>query len=182
MLGAIIMALIVAFVILFITYNKLVTSQNLAIDAWAAIREHLKERANLAVKVAAAVRPYAEHESKLFYRLNDLRVRSINVADPLTRGQIETELGFALKSVLKLAEKFSEIQSDTSYFDLCKKIQDAENQIQASRRYYNSLVQDSNAVIDTFPSNLIAKGFGFRKYQSFDLNTKEAAPSDDKQI
>jgi LemA protein len=38
-----------------------------------------------------------------------------------------------------------------------------------ARRYYNGTVRDLNIMIDAFPSNLVAKRFGFEKADFFEI-------------
>lgn len=40
----------------------------------------------------------------------------------------------------------------------------------ASRRFYNGSARDLNIKIDTFPSNIVAKMFGFKKRDFFEVD------------
>jgi len=46
---------------------------------------------------------------------------------------------------------------------------DAEDKIQAARRFYNNNVRDLNIKIEKFPSNIIAKVFNFKKAEFFEI-------------
>ncbi|MBI2406612.1 MAG: LemA family protein, partial [Candidatus Harrisonbacteria bacterium] len=47
----------------------------------------------------------------------------------------------------------------------------------AARRFYNSVVQDLNTKVQSFPSNLIAGMFGFHEEKFFELaDQAESAP------
>ena len=50
---------------------------------------------------------------------------------------------------------------------------DAENKIQAARRFYNGNTRDFNTKLQTFPTNLIAQKFGFNKKDFFEIDEKE---------
>jgi LemA protein len=44
-----------------------------------------------------------------------------------------------------------------------------------ARRYYNGTVRDFNTGIQTFPDVLIARAFGFREEQFFQIDAASAA-------
>jgi len=56
-----------------------------------------------------------------------------------------------------------------------KEIADTEDKIQASRRFYNSMVLTFNNRTATFPSMLIAGMFNFKKLAFFELDESEKA-------
>jgi LemA protein len=43
------------------------------------------------------------------------------------------------------------------------------------RRYFNSATKEYNNAVETFPSNILAGMFGFRKEVMFDLGEQRAA-------
>jgi len=52
---------------------------------------------------------------------------------------------------------------------------DIENEIQLARRYYNGTVRDLNILVESFPSNLFASLFGFRKARFLEIEERERA-------
>ena len=52
-------------------------------------------------------------------------------------------------------------------------LKDAEDKIQASRRFYNANVRDFNTKIQVFPNNLIADRMNFKKYGFFEATEAE---------
>jgi LemA protein len=51
-----------------------------------------------------------------------------------------------------------------------------ENRIAFARQHYNDSVQSQNTSVESFPSNLVAKQFGFGKHVYFDVPEAEKAP------
>src|SRR5262249_11998666 len=45
-----------------------------------------------------------------------------------------------------------------------------EDRLQTARRYYNSNVREYNRRVQSFPSKLIADGFGFKEEQFFEVD------------
>ena len=52
-----------------------------------------------------------------------------------------------------------------------------EDRIQAARRYFNGNVKDMNNCVQMFPSNLIARTFGFTETEFFEIeDTRQREP------
>ena len=59
------------------------------------------------------------------------------------------------------------------------KLVEIEDQIQFARRYYNGSVRDLNNVIESFPTNVVAKMFRFVPAEFFEVaNASERLPPD----
>jgi LemA protein len=52
--------------------------------------------------------------------------------------------------------------------DLQRNLTDAEDKIQAARRFYNGMVRDFNTNLQVFPTNIIAGTLGFVKRDFYD--------------
>lgn len=91
------------------------------------------------------------------------------------KGEAENVLTGALKSVFAIAEAYPELKANQNFLALQNELSDTENKIQAARRFYNSNVRDLNIKIETFPTNLMAKSFGFSQKEFFALDASEAA-------
>ena len=57
--------------------------------------------------------------------------------------------------------------------ELQQEITDTEDKVQAARSFYNTAVLALNSRIETFPSNLFANMFGFKKEMFFELDENE---------
>ena len=90
----------------------------------------------------------------------------------------ENNLAGALKSIFAIAEAYPDLKANTNFLELQRELSDTENKIQAARRFYNTNVRDLNIRTETFPSNLIARLFGFGKMEFFgDLSDAEREPA-----
>ena len=72
------------------------------------------------------------------------------------KGQAETTLAAALKSVFAIAEAYPDLKANQNFLALQSELTDTEDKIQAARRFYNGNVRDLNTSIQAFPGNLIA--------------------------
>ncbi len=95
-----------------------------------------------------------------------------NVADQM---QAENMLTGALKSLFAIAEAYPDLKANTNFLELQRELSDTENKIQAARRFYNGNVRDFNTALETFPSNVVAGMFIFKKKEFFDLPDTDAA-------
>ena len=57
-------------------------------------------------------------------------------------------------------------------------IANIENRLAAVRRYFNSATTEYNNAVEVFPSNLIAKMFGFKEEEMFEIKIEDMASLD----
>ncbi|MFT5447194.1 MAG: LemA protein [Gammaproteobacteria bacterium] len=69
-----------------------------------------------------------------------------------------------------LVESYPDLKADTNFLDLQRNISDVEQHIQYARRYYNAAVRALNSRIDSFPDLLVAKAFGDRHAEYFEID------------
>ena len=168
-LGIIILWVIVAF-------NGFISLRTRTKEAWADIEVQLKRRYDLIPNLVNAVKGYATHESSAFENVTKARSMAMGATGPTgEHAEAENMLTGALKSVFAIAEAYPELKANQNFLALQAELSDTENKIQAARRFYNANVRDLNTKIESFPGNVIAKGFGFSKMEFFDLGDNDAA-------
>ena len=114
-------------------------------------------------------------------------VRSVQAASVEARAgasrseleRTENALTGQLRGLLAVVEAYPDLKASRSYLDLQQQITEAEEQIQYARRYYNGTVRELNILIDSFPSNLVARLFGYahRDYFEIELATQRDSPA-----
>jgi len=85
----------------------------------------------------------------------------------------ENALSNTLKTLFAVSENYPDLKANANFLDLQRELADTENKIQAARRFYNGNVMDYNTKTETFPTNLIAGAFGFKKEEFFGLEKEE---------
>ena len=153
-------------------YNTFVRMRNRMKNAWADIDVQLKRRHNLIPNLVEAVKGYAAHEKELFENVTAARSRAMQAGNPHAKQEAENMLTDALKSLFAVSENYPQLRASENFLELQREIRDTEDKIQAARRFYNATVQDLNTKIETFPSNLIAKAFGFSQAELFEVQTE----------
>lgn len=161
---------------LILTYNSLARLRLLSKNAWADIDVQLKRRHDLIPSLVATVKGHAGYEQSTLEKVVDARNRAVAAAGPAAAGEAERTLASSVRQLFALAEAYPDLKAGQSYLDLQKSLTEIEDQIQNARRYYNAVVRDLNTKIQQFPSNLVARPFGFREAEFFGLSdTAEAA-------
>ena len=172
------MALILVLVILLVVvgmvvaiYNGLVGLRVRADNAWSDIDVQLKRRHDLIPNLVETVKGYAAHEKGTFENVAKFRSMAMQATGPAERAAAEGQLTMALKSLFAVAEQYPQLQASGQFQSLQNSLNEVENSLQESRRYYNAVVRDLNTKIASFPSNIIAGMFGFTPRQFFELTT-----------
>ena len=166
-------ALIAATVGAVMLYNRLVALRMHTIEAWADIEVQLKRRYDLIPNLIETVKGYASHEDKVFEEVTKARTAAMTSNTPAEHAQTENMLAGALKTLFAVAENYPQLRAAENFMQMQRDLTDTEDKIQAARRFYNGNVRDLNIVIETFPSNIVAGLFMFKKMEFFDL---EATP------
>ena len=155
------------------TYNRLITLRNRTKEAWSDIDVQLKRRYNLIPNLVETVKGYAAHERGVFEKVTEARTRAMGAKSIKEHSEAENMLSSTLKSLFAVVENYPDLKASTNFLELQRELRDAEDKIQAARRFYNGNVRDMNIQIESFPANIIASVFNFKKADFFQI--EEAA-------
>jgi len=154
-------------------YNRLVRLRNGSESAWSDIDVQLKRRHNLIPNLVETVKGYATHERKTFEAVTEARSRAVGATGPAEQSGAESALTQAISRLFAVAEAYPELKANKGFQQLQGELSSLEDSIQKARRYYNAIVRDLNTDCDTFPSNLVARGFGISKKDYFELDSPD---------
>ena len=172
----ILLLVVVAVALFFIlTYNSLVRLRVQSENAWSDIDVQLKRRYDLIPNVVETVKGYAAHEKGTLEGVINARNRAMSAQGPAAKAEAEGMLTAALRQLFALAEAYPQLRAVESFTSLQKTLQEIEDYIQNSRRYYNAVVRDLNTKIQQFPSNIVAGLFNFQRREFFELAEAERA-------
>jgi LemA protein len=156
-------------------YNRLVRIRNQCDDAWFNIDTELCRRYDLIPNLVATVRGYAAHERELLEDVARLREECVaNTGSPESQAASENKLIHALSSLLVRAEAYPQLKASQNFLDLQEELVNTEDRIQAARRFYNGNVRENNDLVQSVPSNLIARAFGFGLREYFEIEDTRA--------
>lgn len=158
-------------------YNRFITLRNRVKEAFSDVDVQLKRRYDLIPNLVETVKGYASHEQGVFENVTKARAQAMGASGVQERGQAENMLSQTLKSLFAVAENYPQLQASQNFLELQRELRDAEDKIQAARRFLNTNVLALNTSIESFPTSLIAQFFGFKKDGFFEIDeTQKAIP------
>lgn len=173
-LWAIIIVLTIVILWLVLAYNSLITRRNRVDEAWSDIDVQLKRRYDLIPNLMEAVKGYMKHESGVFERVTEARAAAMGAKTLDEHGKAENMLTGALKTLFAVSENYPDLKASQNFLQLQDELKDAEDKIQAARRFFNGNVRDFNTAVQTFPTVIVAGIFGFGSRDFFELREENA--------
>ena len=165
-----IIAAIIAWLIF--AYNRFIVLVTRVKEAWSDIDVQLKRRYDLIPNLVEAVKGYMTHERQVFEKVTEARTQAMGAKSKDEKLEAENVLSGTLKTLFAVSENYPDLKANANFLELQRELADTENKIQAARRFYNGNVMEYNTKIGTFPSNLIAGVFKFKKEEFFGLESE----------
>ncbi len=159
----------IVFFWLIATYNRLIRLSVRADEAWRNIDTLLHQRADLIPNLVETVKGYASHEREIFERVAEARSASLQARSPREQGEADNFLSETLKSLFAVVENYPELKANENFMALQRSLEELEEKIARSRRYYNAVVRDLNTSVRSFPTNVVAGLFRIREREFYEL-------------
>jgi len=153
-------------------YNRFVSLRNRKQEALSDIDVQSKRRYDLIPNLIETVKGYMKQESSVLENVTRARAAVATGGSALDKAGAENEFSSTLKSLFAVAESYPDLKSNTNFLELQRELSDTENKMMASRRFFNSTVQDLNTAIQSFPASLFAKSFGFTEEKFFEVTSE----------
>lgn len=155
---------IVTFIILWfvIIYNKFQVNIVAINEAEASIDYVLRKKFDLLNKAIGVIKGYIGSEKEVLEDIVKLRSRK------LSNIELDSELDQSIKQFYDIAENYIELKASDNFLKLFGSVKDVEEQLEASRNYYNSKIASYNKLVRKFPSNMLAKILKYKTKQFFD--------------
>ena len=166
---------IVALVALWVIslYNSMVRMRNNREKAFGDIDVQLKQRYDLVPQLVATVKGYATHEKELLERVTAARTAGMSASSMNDKIQADNMLSNALAGLKVSVEAYPDLKANQNFLQLQTELSDIENKLAAARRFFNTTTRELNNAVETFPGNLIAGTFGFKKEPMFEVSPEE---------
>lgn len=152
--------------------NGIISARNRVDESWSGIDVQLKRRHDLVPNLVETVKGYATHEQAVFEKVTQARAESMSAQSVQDTATAETKLTGALTDLRAVAEQYPNLKATENFQQLSRNLSELEDEIQASRRIYNSNVQAYNTDIQQFPGSIIANQGGFAARQYFEIEDK----------
>jgi len=155
-----------------INYNALVRIRQHVRESWSDIDTELKRRYDLIPNLVETVKAYAKHERELFDAITEARSRAIGSTGSAARqASDEKPLIDGMRRLFAVVESYPELKASDNFLKLQEELATTEDRIQRARRFYNGNVRDLNTRVEVFPSNVVARMFGFHQEEFFEVET-----------
>jgi LemA protein len=168
---AIVALLLLAVLVYILIRNGIIGSRNRVDEAWSGIDVQLKRRHDLVPNLVETVKGYAAHEQVVFEKATKARAEAMSARGVGETAQKEQQLTSALTDLRAVAENYPQLRATENFQQLSNNLSELEDEIQASRRIYNSNVQAYNTKIQIFPNSIVANQGGFTAREFFEIET-----------
>ena len=176
----VIVLLLVAGLAYVLIRNSMIATRNRVDEAWSGIDVQLKRRHDLVPNLVETVKGYATHEQQVFTKTTEARAEAMKAGSVDATKEAEAKLSGALTDLRAVAENYPDLRATENFQQLQRDLNEIEDEIQASRRIYNSNVQAYNTKIQIFPNSIVAGQGGFTAREFFEIET--AAERDPVQV
>ena len=147
-------------------YNKLVTIKTRITASIQEIGNQLKRQADLIPNLQESVKGYLKHEKEIFEKITEARKMVVGAIKDGGAQQLldaGVKLQSALAPIRAVFESTPQLQAKDVVVKLMDELRDTADKVMYSRRTLIDLTADFNVALVTFPSNLIAQFFNFKK-------------------
>jgi LemA protein len=157
-------------------YNRLVTLRTRVDNGWSQIDVQLRRRADLIPNLVETVKGYAAHERELFRRVTEARARSLGATGVADQADAENQVSAGLRQLLAVVENYPDLKANQNFLALQEELIGTESKIAYARQFYNDQVMRLNTLIQSFPSSIVARPFGFRERPFFEIEEETRGP------
>ena len=172
---ALVVVLVVVGLILWIVgiYNRFVSLKNSSEATLGQIRVAMKKRLDMIDQLLGAVKSYAKFEKETFEQVTAMRA-SVATASPGDLNKVEAESRSIFGRLLAVAENYPDLKTSTTVTSLMDSVKTVEDEIARQRYTYNNISQEFNTMVDTIPSNFVAKMMGISSSSSTSSSKKRS--------
>ena len=126
-------------------------------------------------KVFSTLTVDAKYEGSTLEKVTELRNQVAAATSPAQAMRASDELTRQVSGIFAVAESYPDLKASANFSQLQEELTNTENKIAYSRQLYNSVTSNYNAKLETFPSNVIAKMFGFKAAEFLETPEEEKA-------
>ncbi|MBM3416768.1 MAG: LemA family protein [Bacteroidetes bacterium] len=158
-------------------YNGLVKKDESVKNMWANVQSSYQRRADLIPNLVNTVRSEATFEQQTliqtiearYKNLSTVKIDAANLNNETFQKfqQAQGELSGALQRLMVVVENYPNLKSNEGFRALMTELSGTENRINKARDDFNEVVNSYNVGVRSFPMNLFAGMFGFKKKDSF---------------
>jgi LemA protein len=151
------LAVIVALILILVTFYNRLIRLNVAVDeAFAQIEVQLKRRSDLIPNLVETVKGYAAHESATFEKVISARAKATTATTVADVAKADGAITQALRGLLAVAEAYPDLKASSNFLSLQEELSTTENKVSFARQFYNDNVRSLNTAVKTIPTSFFA--------------------------
>lgn len=171
--GGVILLILVTWI--FTSYNAMVKKDEKVKQQWSEVQNTYQRRIDLIPNLVNVVKGISGFEQGTLEKIAQARA---NAAKGLTnetvsgenyqrQKQLQDSLAASVNRVIAVIEDYPNLKGTAAYSGLQTQLEGTERRIKVARNDFNAAVADYNKKVRSFPSNLLAGMFGFKKKDGF---------------
>lgn len=173
MIYVIVAIVAVILIYIFATYNILVKLDNKVKEAFSTMDVYLKKRWDLIPNLVEIVKGYTKHEKGTLEEIIKLRNGTYDNMSDEDKIKANEGISSRISKIMALAENYPDLKASDNFQNLSNQLSKIEEDIANSRKYYNGSVRIFNDKVQMFPSNILAKVFGYRSKNMYEISSNE---------
>ena len=181
--GGVILLILVIWIIT--SYNSLVKKQEKVKQLWSEVQNTYQRRLDLIPNLVNVVKGVSEFEQTTLQKIAEARSKAlaglsnneITGSNYQRQQALQDTLASNTNRLIVVIEKYPVLKGTAAYSGLQTQLEGTERRIRVARNDFNEAVATYNKKLRSFPTNLIAGLFGFKKKEGF-----EAVAGSDKAV
>jgi len=150
------------------SYNKLVTKSEQVDNAWAQVETQYQRRYDLIPNLVSSVKGVLTQEQTVFGELARARENYSGAKTVGEKVAATSEVEGALSRLLVIVEAYPDLKSNETVQTLMAQLEGTENRVSVERARFNEVIKDYNLSIKRFPTNILARMYGFFEKSYFE--------------
>ena len=165
---------IVLLVTVIVIYNSLIRKKNAIDNAFFSMDVMLKKRYDIIPQLVDTVKGYMQHERDLLTQLTELRGKALAASGNINdKVGVDNKINEVINAIVINFENYPQLKASENFLRLQGAINETEEQLAASRRFFNAAVNDYHNAIEMFPSSIIASIMGLKRRIFFNIADEE---------
>ena len=157
------------------SYNSLVKKQEKVKQQWAEVQNTYQRRLDLIPNLVNVVKGVSDFEQTTLQKIAEARSNAlaglsnneITGENYQRQKQLQDSLAAAANRLIIVIEKYPTLKGTAAYSGLQTQLQGTERRIKVARNDFNEAVANYNRKVRSFPVNILAGLFGFKKKEGF---------------
>jgi LemA protein len=161
-----------------IIYNSLVNKEEKVNKQWSEVQNTYQRRLDLVPNLVNVVKGVSEFEQETLKKIAEARSKALSglsnnelTADNYnSQTRLQDSLAAATNRLIVVIEKYPDLKGTQAYVGLQVQLEGTERRIKVARNDFNEAIAIYNNKVRSFPANIVAGLFGFRKKDGFEAD------------